>query len=103
MKFQIVSDLHLEFEANRDWIKNHPLIPKSEYLIIAGDTYYLDRDYLELDFIRKVSDEFYHVYLIPGNHEYYGGFDVAAALDSSCLKICTNVTVLDNLYQFVVS
>lgn len=80
MKFQICSDLHLEFPHNREWLQANPLIPKAEILIIAGDTYYLDRDFSKLDFINKVSKDFKKVYLIPGNHEYYGGYDVSTAL-----------------------
>jgi len=96
MKIQICSDLHLEFANNRDWLKKNPIKPKGEILIIAGDTYHLDRDYNKLDFIKKVSDDFKHVYLIPGNHEYYGGFDVSTALESTCIEIKENVLMLNN-------
>lgn len=56
MKIQICSDLHLEFSENRAWLEENPLIVGGEVLIIAGDTYYLERDYNELEFIDKVSD-----------------------------------------------
>jgi len=96
MKIQICSDLHLEFSNNRDWLKMNPIIPKGDILIIAGDTFYLDRDYGELEFIKKVSKEFQSVYLIPGNHEYYGGFDVSTALESTCQKVLENVFIVNN-------
>ena len=109
MKIQYCSDLHLEFPSNRDWIKNNPLIPKAPILIIAGDTYHLDKEFKQLDFIKKVSDEFESVYIIPGNHEYYGGFDISSALKSTNEKIFGNVFLLNNTsiqlgeYKFIFS
>ena len=96
MKIQVCSDLHLEFKDNADWLKQNPLVPKGEILVIAGDTFHLERDYAKLDFINKVSEEFDNVYLIPGNHEYYGGFDVSTALEPSYKEIKTNVFMLNN-------
>jgi len=96
MKIQICSDLHLEFANNREWIKQNPLIPKGDILIIAGDTFYLERKYEDLDFIKKVSDEFESVFLIPGNHEYYGGFDISNALESTYREIKENVLMINN-------
>lgn len=96
MKIQICSDLHLEFANNREWIKQNPIIPKGDILIIAGDTFYLERKYEELDFIKKVSDEFESVFLIPGNHEYYGGFDISTALEPTYREIKENVFMVNN-------
>lgn len=96
MKIQVCSDLHLEHANNREWLKSNPLIPKGEILIIAGDTYYLERNYSDLHFINKVADEFEQVYLIPGNHEYYGGFDISTALEPTFKKIKENVFMVNN-------
>ena len=96
MKIQICSDLHLELTTNRRWMAEHPIVPKAKLLIIAGDTYHLDKDYTKLDFIKQVSDEFEMTYLVPGNHEYYGGFDVATAADPTYFKIRENVIMLNN-------
>ena len=96
MKIQICSDLHLEHAMNRYWLKDNPLKPLGDILIVAGDTYYLDRDFRSIDFVNRVSDEFEHVYLIPGNHEYYGGFDVSNALNPTKKRIKENVTLLNN-------
>lgn len=97
MKIQICSDLHLEFSQNREWLELNPLVPKAEILIIAGDTYYLERDYSKLDFINKASEYFKHVYLIPGNHEYYGGYDIVTALLSRQVDIKKNVHMINNM------
>ena len=96
MKVQICSDLHLEFSNNRKWFNKNPLIPKGEILIIAGDTYYLNRNFGKLKFIKQVADSFEQVYLIPCNHEYYEGFDVSTGLSPFELKIKDNVTLLNN-------
>lgn len=96
MKVQICSDLHLEFTANKNWLKENPIVPVGDILIIAGDTNYLSRDFSKLDFINKVSDEFEAVYLIPGNHEYYDGFDISKTLYDFELKIKENVFMLNN-------
>jgi len=96
MKIQFCSDLHLEFSENRQWMKDHPLIPKADILVIAGDTYYLGRDFRKLHFIKKVADNYEMVYLIPGNHEYYAGYDVATALESTHEEIMDNVIMVNN-------
>lgn len=96
MKIQICSDLHLEFSESRSWLKENPLYPKAEILIIAGDTYYLNRDYTELDFIQKISKDFKQVYLIPGNHEYYEQYDAQTSMFPLKIDVCENVQILNN-------
>ena len=96
MKIQYISDLHLEFETNRIWLQENPIIPVGDILVIAGDTYYLEKDYSKLDFIKKAADNFEQVFLIPGNHEYYGGFDAATAMQAFQEKVLDNVTLINN-------
>ncbi len=96
MKIQICSDLHLEFADNRAWLKENPLIPKTDILLIAGDTYYLERTYRKMDFIKRVSRDFKQVYLIPGNHEYYGGYDISTALEPTHEELMENVFMVNN-------
>ncbi|GAB1858228.1 metallophosphoesterase [Flavobacteriaceae bacterium MHTCC 0001] len=96
MKIQICSDLHLEFTNNRAWLSDNPLVPKGDILIVAGDTYYLEKDFSELDFIKNVSDDFEQVFLIPGNHEYYGGFDAKTALEPMKKEVLENVFLVNN-------
>ncbi len=47
------------------------------FLAIAGDCFYLGDDYKPYDFIWRVADEFEAVCILPGNHEYYGGYGAA--------------------------
>lgn len=101
MLVQICSDLHLELVQNRNWIRDNPLVPKGDVLIIAGDTFYINDQMGTLDFIKKVSDDFKAVYLIPGNHEYYGGYDVSTGLMSTKESIKSNVFLVNNYAETI--
>lgn len=109
MKFQYLSDLHLEFSANNNWVKKN-IKPQADYLLIAGDTGYLTdkrdnipyEDYCD-DFLKFCHDNWKQTILIPGNHEYYGGFPFYKknALDMeqatvSKINIYDNVTLINN-------
>lgn len=101
MRVQLCSDLHLELKQNRDWLQQNPLVPSGDILIIAGDTYYLGEDFGSLDFIKKVSDDFKMTYIIPGNHEYYGGYDIATAYEATRIEIKKNVVLLNNTTEHI--
>lgn len=96
MQIQICSDLHLEFPQNRGWLQQRPLTPKGDILVVAGDTQYLNKDFTQLDFIQWAADNFEAVYLVPGNHEYYGGYDAATALKSQKTTVMRNVFIVNN-------
>lgn len=101
MKIQYISDLHLEFPGNRDYIKNNPIIPSADVLIIAGDTGYLNgrRTHHIYDkscdkFFEYCSENWKYTFVIPGNHEWYG----CRCMDTTPTKynICDNVIFLNN-------
>lgn len=100
MRIQYCSDLHLEFPQNSGWIKNNPIIPSGEILIIAGDVAYLGDKFSENSFWDQVANDFKQVYVIPGNHEFYGGYDSGICLEQNYrLDIRENVTLLNNAVE----
>lgn len=96
MKFQLCSDLHLEYAVNRKYLEQHPLEVVGEVLLIAGDSYYLNEDARDLDFLKWCADHYEETYLIPGNHEYYGGYDFSNASRSFKKSIYSNVHYVNN-------
>lgn len=102
-KFRICSDLHLEFdedlmaiestEESLSEISHKYLSPlkddKDMYLIIAGDihTELRDVNYAE----RLFGERFKHIYIVLGNHSYYGTYFIDNPINNS-----DNVTVLEN-------
>lgn len=109
MKLQYLSDLHLEFPKNKTWVKRN-IKPQADYLLIAGDTGYLTdkrdnsiyEDYCD-DFLKFCHDNWKQTILIPGNHEYYGGFPLyklnTVNLEEntvSKINIYDNVTLINN-------
>ena len=99
MKIQYLSDLHLEFSANRTWLRENPIVPAADILVVAGDTFYLGEHQKVDEFIRYVAKHFRQTYLIPGNHEYYGGFDVTKTPFSFRQPLAENVTMLNNVVE----
>jgi len=95
MKIQYCSDLHLEFKANENFLKQNPIIPLGEILILAGDILpfvLLNKPYTFFDFC---SDHFQETYWIPGNHEYYK-YDITLKQNPLFEKIRSNVYLVNN-------
>jgi len=72
IKFQIVSDLHIEYK--NDDIDINPLdyiTPSCENLILAGDIGSLYKINQLTNFLKKLCTYFKIVIYVPGNHEYY--------------------------------
>lgn len=63
-KFQVVSDLHLEFG------KPIELTPRAKYLLLCGDIGYPEQDSYK-EFLKSCSKKFEWVFYVAGNHEYY--------------------------------
>lgn len=95
MRIQYASDLHLEFPANQRWLDENPIVPEGDTLIIAGDTHYLEK-FKHLKLWDKLSKDFRATYVLPGNHEYYGGYDVRSGLSETKEALRQNVWLVNN-------
>lgn len=97
LRIQYVSDLHLEFEQNRRWLKTNPLKVTGDILLVAGDTAYLDLPesgcdtYSQYKFWDWASKHYRQVIVCLGNHDFYGYYDLATVPDGYCKEIRRNV------------
>lgn len=97
MTIQYLSDLHLEFKDNVEYLQRLPKKVTGDILVVAGDTMYLDDEAMQKsDFIRWASDNYERVLLIPGNHEYYGDHDLRADDSSWEFQLASNVSYYNN-------
>jgi predicted MPP superfamily phosphohydrolase len=81
MRFKLLSDIHLEF-YNSNFLKKlvglitNPLHNNKDCnLILCGDIGKVNNEEqftLYRNFLQSLSLEFKHIFLVPGNHEYYG-------------------------------
>ena len=100
MKIQFASDLHLEFTENSHYLKHHPLEVAGDVLLLAGDTVYLGVEPLmKHPFWKWAADNFEQVIAIPGNHEYYAYYDIAAQPDSFQIELFPNVKICSNIVE----
>jgi len=95
MKIQYASDLHIEFEQNSRLLRNKPLKPHGDVLILAGDIALFKNMQNYGDFFSYLSDNFPITYWVPGNHEYYH-FNDEGRLDMCNEKIRENVILANN-------
>ena len=102
LRIQFVSDLHLEFEANRLFLRHHPLEVTGDVLLIAGDSAYLDTPrsggdiYTRYAFWDWAAARYQQVVVCLGNHDFYGYYDLATMSDGWCMDIRPNVLACYN-------
>lgn len=97
MRIQYASDLHLEFEENTKWLKDNPLVPSADILVLAGDIGYIgDANYHTHPFWDWASANFRHVIVVPGNHELYKLYDINELHEGWTLEIRPNVKAYYN-------
>lgn len=95
MNIQYCSDLHLEFEENKRFLRQNPIIPKADILVLAGDIVPFKELKQHDYFFNYVSKNWKHVYWIPGNHEYYRS-DILDRSGKFIEKIMENVSLLNH-------
>lgn len=101
VRFQYVSDLHLEFLTDlecRSLAKriNHP---ENEHLILAGDIC----THRTIPFLRTCLDawsDYKSILFIPGNHEYYGYIDIESSI-TNLEGVYPNLRYINNKYLVI--
>ncbi|MBR5703085.1 MAG: metallophosphoesterase [Bacteroidales bacterium] len=97
MKIQYASDLHLEFAENKSFIEHGGMEPVGDVLVLAGDVSYLgDRKMWKRPFWDWCAEHFRETFIVPGNHEFYGGFDIGRTMADYELIVRPNVQYLNN-------
>ena len=98
MVIQFASDLHLEFPANRRFLKENPLRPVADILILAGDIMPINQIDEHAEFLDELSANWKKVIWIPGNHEFYGS-DISEYQESFEINVRDNIILTSRTVQ----
>lgn len=87
-----MSDLHLEFTLNQEYIHDFFDGETGDILLLAGDIMYLkDSIFIRRRFLTELSQKYSQVLIVPGNHEFYAYNDIKAYGDSWQIELRPNV------------
>lgn len=102
MKIQYASDLHLEFRENTEYIAANPLKVVGDILVLAGDIILLGRNkWYNHPFFDWCAENYKQTFIVPGNHEYYDGFELEATQDDYELQLRENVHFVNNTSRVI--
>ena len=96
MKFRLLSDIHNEFEPQKDLMESGGMVVPAlgddddTVLVLAGDIALAARAYTYENFIQRVAAQFKYVIWINGNHEFYH-----SSFSGATSKIKANLTLCD--------
>ena len=97
MKFQLISDLHLEFYKDLPNIKDI-ITPEAPNLILAGDICFIKHKHF-VPFFEKIAPLFKRIIYVLGNHEYYIHSDLRMeSISTMVLNAKTLLTPFKNVY-----
>ena len=97
MKIQYASDLHLEFADNKEFLRTGGISPVGDVLVLAGDVTYLgDRKMMKHKFFDWCAEHYQQTLIVPGNHEFYGGYDIGQTMEDYEFMYRDNVRYLNN-------
>lgn len=110
MKIQIASDLHLEFDSQREWLENSPLAVSGDVLVLAGDiSIWMEPITWNDWFLDWATSNYKYVVMVHGNHSFYRNGDLARVKNGLVETIYPNLyygynasVVLDGV-EFVLS
>ena len=97
MKIQFASDFHLEDADNCTFLKEHPIEVAGDVLVLAGDIFVQGQESpFFQDFLDWCSCNFKLTFIVPGNHEFYGGADIGATMQGWEKPLRENVKCMNN-------
>jgi predicted MPP superfamily phosphohydrolase len=104
LTIQIVSDLHLEFHADK--LKFNIITPSAKILALVGDIccWSTNEDLvIAKRFFEEILPQFEHIIYIAGNHEYYNYgnkkltiTDIDARISLFCKKLSNKIHFMNN-------
>ena len=98
MVLQFLSDLHLEKPAHAAFVEENPIKVLGDILVMAGDISEIGHTSAAIErFWDWCGDNFEQTYIVPGNHEFYCGLDLADTLKPFSYMVRSNVNYLNNL------
>lgn len=93
MILHYMSDLHLEFTQNQEYLEDIDGATSGDILLLAGDITYLKDSFCGFAawYLRNMSRRYRQVLIVPGNHEYYAYDDIRKYGDSWTKQLYPNV------------